>query len=175
MYTPPCVTMLQRMATAHHLPPGTEIACSTLVTNHLLGTVKNGGIVKNSCQSLGVKERLHINKYTLCIHPVSTCHCTKLPNSGTVSKVTWKHFSEMGWSAHQCFCVRLHILSSVQFKMVSMHSEKPMCAPPHPSELSPSIAFQTVPLSWMEVWCAENVGKKHLPQNPYVAISSGHF
>ena len=114
MYTPRYSVWLQH--TISHLVPRLPgyFLCSTLVINHLLGTVRNGGIVKNSCQSLGVKERLHINKYTLCIHPVSTCHCTKLPNSGTVSKVTWKHFSEMGWSACQCFCVCLHILSSVQ-------------------------------------------------------------
>ena len=96
--------MSQRMATAHHLIsnlvprlPGYFLR-STLAINHLLGTVRNGGIVKNGHQPLGVEERLRINKHTLCIHPVSTCHCTKLPNSGTVSKATWKPFSEMGSS-----------------------------------------------------------------------------
>ena len=36
--------------------------------------------------------------------------------------------------------------SSVQFKRVSMRSEKPICAPPHLSEMSPNVAFETVPM-----------------------------
>ena len=35
--------------------------------------------------------------------------------------------------------------SSVQFKMVSMHLEKPICAPLHLSEVSP-----TLPLKWFQ-------------------------
>ena len=33
-------------------------------------------------------------------------------------------------------------LTSVQFKMVSMHSEKPICAPPHLSEVSPALPLK---------------------------------
>ena len=37
-------------------------------------------------------------------------------------------------------------LSSVQFEMISVHSGKPICAPPRLSEVSPNIAFETVPV-----------------------------
>ena len=38
---------------------------------------------------------------------------------------------------------------SVHFQVVSMHSENPICAPPRLSEVSPNVAFETVP---MFVW-----------------------
>ena len=42
-------------------------------------------------------------------------------------------------------------ISSVQFKMVSLHSEKPICIPPHLASLRsfPNLAFEMVP---MFVW-----------------------
>ena len=35
---------------------------------------------------------------------------------------------------------------SVQFKMVSTRSEKPICAQPRLSQVSPNVAFETVPI-----------------------------
>ena len=32
---------------------------------------------------------------------------------------------------------------SIQFKMASVRSEKPICAPPRLSEFSPNVAFET--------------------------------
>ena len=40
---------------------------------------------------------------------------------------------------------RRHAVSLVQFKMVSMHLEKPICAPPC-LRCFPNIAFETVPM-----------------------------
>ena len=43
------------------------------------------------------------------------------------------------------------IQNVLQFKMVSMHSEKPICAPPRLSEVSSNVALQTF------VWLAAAV------------------
>ena len=53
------------------------------------------------------------------------------------------------WSASLRWNVGLYVHNSVQFKMVSMQSEKPMCASTPPLRSFPSVAFETVP---MFVW-----------------------
>ena len=51
-------------------------------------------------------------------------------------------------------------LSSVLFKMVSMHSAKPICAPPNLASL-PSVIFETIPmLDWLTFWQL-NSGFRH--------------
>ena len=60
----------------------------------------------------------------------------------------WIRFSEL-----------MFILSSVQFKMVSMHSEKPVCTPPHLSKVFPVLLLKQSILrkSLVYYWTRTNV------------------
>ena len=60
-------------------------------------------------------------------------HCIK--ESIPPSRHGGKYSEEGVWLPMECF-------NSVQFKMVSMRSEKPVCAPPSLSEVSPTLPLK---------------------------------
>ena len=75
-------------------------------------------------------------------HPSSShCHNWLRHTSSSHCRKWLRHTSPKTVSY---LAVVLVVFSSVQFKMVSIRSEKPICAPPCLSDVSPNVAFGTV-------------------------------
>ena len=81
--------------------------------------------------------------YSKIIFLLATPSILQWPMSSKNFCVKINNFTQLFCFFSACFLAVQ--FSPVQFKMVSMCSEKPICAPPHLSEVSP-----TLPLKWFQ-------------------------
>ena len=132
--------------TISHLVPRLPgyFLCSILAINHLLGTVRNGGIVKKMAVNLLESRKDCTSINTPCVSTL--CQHVIVPNYRTLEPFQRSHGNIFQkWDeAHVSVSVCVYT-SWVQFKMVSMHTEKPKWAPPHLSEFR---IPPMLPLKW---------------------------